>query len=385
MICSHDISHFMFVTGMLYLYIKFSQRVWFLFTGIIYYSGCVLQCKQESSGHAMFTPFPPFFKLEMTRNKACSNCFRHKKRCDNNRPCRRCSESFIPCEERVVTNRRRAHIGITTKACVECNLSKTRCGQVRPCMRCIRVGLLCHDVPDKKSISNNSLLSAVSTYARPGAIRFPEPSTQDMYDSLCASMDSLSPFTVADLFIDEKSLWFISTIGCFSSLIPSSKTTEISLRLFEHSTLDPYEHPLALEKLSYIHEPERYPNDSSQNSRRTLRGPLANLVQLNDNELVYYFMNSHSFKETQRYDSPPLAGVLVSLFKRDCLKHSVVLTHYLSPIAETIYGYTSEEFRIYQQTLVQPLIIMEEHFLSLYATFTMKMCSHTVQTHCGAS
>lgn len=280
----------------------------------------------------------------MSKNKACSNCFRQKKRCDRERPCQRCNELDVECEEREVFYQRPSGIAYTSTACVGCKRSKTRCGKERPCNRCVRLGVLCTD-PYNRVVEDQMPTCMVTAYMAPASIKFPEPDMEVMYESLCQSMKALSPFTIADLFIDDHTLWFISTMGCLSSLIPTPKTAALARRLYDHSSLDPHEHPLALQRLSYIREPTEIPiNSSSGISRIPNRSPWLKLCHLSDQEFRYYFMHVHTFNASMRYDDPPLAGVLVSIFKRDPITGNVVLNHSLSPIAETIFGYTTEQF-----------------------------------------
>lgn len=281
----------------------------------------------------------------MGKNKACTNCFRHKKRCDRQRPCQRCIDSFIDCTEReVVSHRRPIGIPYTSKACIECNRSKTRCGDDRPCTRCVRIGLSCRD-PPRRVISEHIPSSIVSAYMRPSSIQFPEPDISVMYEHLCASMKSISPFTIGELFTDDHALWFISTIGCLSSLIPRSETGNIARQLLERSALELNEQHLALQRLSYIDEPNRVMLESScQLSKLKRDNPRIHLNHLDDKELVYYFFHVHTFNASKRYVVPPLYGVSVSIFMRNPESNKVVLSHFLSPVAETIFGYTSEQF-----------------------------------------
>lgn len=233
----------------------------------------------------------------------------------------------------------------TSQACVECNRSKTRCGDARPCNRCLRIGLICHDSPRKNRVENMSVSLVAAHNMQPASIKFPAPDINVMYESLCKSMETLSPFAIADFFIDEQTLWFISTIGCLRSLIPHPRTMDFTRRLFERSSFSPLEQKLALGRLSYIHDSSQIPTDgNAMFNLSPPKQPLMDLFHLSDDEFVYHFMHSHVFNASLQYSSPPVAGVLVSMFKRDVLTGKVTLSHFVSPVAETIYGYTSEQF-----------------------------------------
>lgn len=231
----------------------------------------------------------------------------------------------------------------TSTACTECSRSKTRCQQQRPCSRCVRIGLVCID-PHNRNMFDPMLPVLIPPSLTPGSIRFPQPDLHEMYESLCVSMTSLSPFTVADCVLDEQSLWFVSTIGCLGSLIPTSKTVDLTRRLVAHSSFAPEDYSKVAHRLACVQQDISITGKAPRISRIPLASPLLKMCHFTDLQLLNYFMHTHVFNTPTDDDFPRDYGVSVSIFKREAGSSKVVLTHHLSPNAEAIFGLSNAQF-----------------------------------------
>lgn len=285
---------------------------------------------------------------------ACSNCSRLKKRCDEQRPCSRCVKQGVVCKVRKAGRALRPKgLRYTSKACVECKRSKTRCGRERPCRRCERMGILCHDANSIRHTglslqhADSSHLEVIHPYMQP-TLRYPPPDMELMYSRLTESMESMSPFYIAELFVGGQDAWFLSVMGSAFSLIPKSRGIMFARKLFSIANIaGDRDLTLALQRLRYIEDPSSI---TSNPLNWRLIGQSPN-IRLSDEELIYYYTFRHEYGVTKNFSNPPRAGVNVSIITRDQTTGRNNLTHNLNIHGETIFGHTSAQFA----SMAQPL------------------------------
>lgn len=273
---------------------------------------------------------------------ACVHCSRLKKRCEKIRPCKRCIDMGVSCEDKPTTRaKRRTGISYTSKACAECNRAKTRCGIERPCPRCQRLHIHCYDPASSKSsagtVTNTLPRSVVYSYIEPGSTRLPPPDMEQMYHYLSQAMEAFSPFVAADLFTSGTNSWFISSVGCMSSLIPKARVRPFVQKLYSVANVPLSEVDSALSRIELLENP------SSISPLPVTRYDV--LPVLSDNELIYHYTFRHQFKVFNNFPSRRTrSGLNVSLFLRDSSMGKFVLKRHLSPQCADLFGYTPEQF-----------------------------------------
>jgi len=73
----------------------------------------------------------------------CQSCREAKKRCENTRPCYHCSTHGEVCVD--PPRKGKGHGMRVKEACVNCRQHKVRCDGQRPCVFCSRKGLVCQE------------------------------------------------------------------------------------------------------------------------------------------------------------------------------------------------------------------------------------------------
>lgn len=277
---------------------------------------------------------------------SCARCSSDKKRCDKNRPCKRCVSFGHKCTDkaRSVGTRPRG-LKYTRNPCAECTVSKVKCDGKRPCGRCVRRDIAC-------GVSCSLKLECITPYRTGGYL--PTPSTESMFQNYMIFLDTLSPFDLTDI-LSGSEMSFRSAITGMNSVLSF------------HRRRDFLERIMTLAELR-LHSPDKIPYIANRVHSYLEPEQTAPLLALppeciaygyqdidsldNSKAIIEYYMHKYKFTQVP-LNNGGRPGIMVSMFvdpeQVDGANHALIGT--MNTEAMYLTGYTSEEYHNFQNVI----------------------------------
>jgi hypothetical protein len=324
-------------------------------------------------------------KRKVTTKIACVPCVKAKVRCGTKRPCQRCVQrgqtdrcvdrgSDAEVEEEPKSSRSR-YKRISVPACLHCKLSKSACNVESPCKRCLRLDLPCLRQSRKASSSSSSIPAFAPAQSRSAipiqddeittesVCRNPVPvfsamsvpsrqcyQLRELYDQFMLNIEFYSPFAISEFFGNSTLSSFSSLVGIILFYLPKDMSCSILRKMSScaNSCLSSAVSSRPIAELKRLQDPNllvnAVPSVKIDLAHDVETGFIRQTSQLDSSDSFYL----DHFPFPSIFPFPFLEGKPVGVIY---LKHpsaesknSLMVEPHLNSHAESILGYSSEEF-----------------------------------------